>query len=355
MNYEIIRSHDPRVEEYAGFVRNHRNCHFLQDPQWARVKDSWRWVGILALDDDTQIRGVISVLLRPLPLGFQIAYAPRGPVCCRTEPDVMSTLMEGVKQLAKDERCMLTYMDPDEPEGSEKFKAIMHKLSFLERKSDDFGGVQPQSVFRLSLAGQTDGSLLSAFAPKTRYNIRLALRKGVQVRKCACTDTDFGDSVHAFSTLMKITGERDHFLVRGEAYFTRLLYSLGPDAALYLAELEGMPIAGAIAIYYGDKAWYLYGASSNEHRGVMPNYLLQWTMIQEALRRHCGVYDFRGVPGTGKPDDPLYGLYRFKMGFSGVHTRFAGLFICFHRPILGRLFDYGQSVYRKIRRISAKG
>lgn len=70
----------------------------------------------------------------------------------------------------------------------------------------------------------------------------------------------------------------------------------------------------------------------------------------EALRRQCRLYDLRGVPGTGAPGEPLYGLYRFKKGFGGVHTRFAGLFTCYHRPVLGRLADCGQQVLRRLRK-----
>ena len=87
---------------------------------------------------------------------------------------------------------------------------------------------------------------------------------------------------------------------------------------------EGQPIAGTLAIHYGDKVWYLYGASSNEHRNLMPNYLLQWTMIQWAIETGCRIYDFRGVSGDVSEDNPLYGLYRFKKGFGGEFTEFVG-------------------------------
>ena len=87
---------------------------------------------------------------------------------------------------------------------------------------------------------------------------------------------------------------------------------------------EGTPIAGTLAIHYGDKVWYLYGASSNEHRNLMPNYLLQWRMIQWAVETGCRIYDFRGVSGNVSEDNPLYGLFRFKQGFGGDFTEFVG-------------------------------
>ena len=95
-------------------------------------------------------------------------------------------------------------------------------------------------------------------------------------------------------------------------------------ARIYLAYYEGQPIAGSLAIHYGDKVWYLYGASSNEHRNVMPNYLVQWEMIRWAIETGCRIYDFRGVSGYLDESNPLYGIYRFKKGFSGELTEFIG-------------------------------
>ena len=137
---------------------------------------------------------------------------------------------------------------------------------------------------------------------------------------------------------MEITGKRDHFHTRGKGYFVKLLAALGDDSKLYIAYLQGQPIAGSIEIFCGRKAWYLYGASANEHRNVMPNHLLQWTMIQRAMERHCELYDLRGVPGNPSENGPLYGLYRFKKGFSGTYTKFTGLFTHTYRPVTGAIF-----------------
>ena len=82
---------------------------------------------------------------------------------------------------------------------------------------------------------------------------------------------------------------------------------------------EGTPIAGTLAIWFGDKVWYLYGASSNHHRNLMPNYLLQWNMIQWALEKKCRIYDFRGVSGDLSEDNPctaFTSLRRASMGNS---------------------------------------
>lgn len=148
---------------------------------------------------------------------------------------------------------------------------------------------------------------------------------------------------------METTGQRDHFFIRGLPYFQGLLNALQDDSRILIAYLHGQPIAGSIEVFCGKKAWYLYGASANDYRNAMPNYLLQWTMIQRAMERGCEVYDFRGVPGNPSEDDPLYGLYRFKKGFSGTYTKFTGLFTYYFRPICGSLLKFAMNSRRRFR------
>lgn len=118
-------------------------------------------------------------------------------------------------------------------------------------------------------------------------------------------------------------------------------------ASLFLAEYQGEVIAGTLAFIFGDKAWYIYGASSNRHRNVMPNYLLQWEMICWAKRAGCRFYDFRGVPGRVDEQHPLYGLYRFKKGFGGVYTEFIGEHDLVYRPLWYWAWNWGEPLYRR--------
>ena len=109
-----------------------------------------------------------------------------------------------------------------------------------------------------------------------------------------------------------------------------------------------------LAIGYGDKVWYLYGASSNEYRNVMPNYLLQWEMIKWAIERGARVYDFRGVSGNLSEDNPLYGLYRFKQGFNGEFTEFIGDMSIVYRPGMEQLAKMGEKAFRTMNRVRFK-
>lgn len=330
------------------FVAGHARGHFMQLPRWASVKSFWDWQGILILRDGG-IRAAMSVLIRPLPLGLSMLYAPRGPVGPREDPGVWTELMEALGKLAASRRAILLYLDPDEPDANADFRTLMTGLGFQEKADDGFGNIQPQYVFRLDLNGKEEADLFGAFSSKTRYNIRLAQRKGVVIRQYSGAESIPETVLDSFSDLMAATGQRDHFQIRGKEYFRSLLQALGDDARLFLAEFQGQPIAGTIEIFCGSTAWYLYGASSNQHRSVMPNYLLQWTMIQCALDRGCGLYDFRGVPGAVSENDPLYGLYRFKKGFGGDYTKFTGLFTYAFRPGLAWLAQQLVQLRRRIR------
>ena len=186
---------------------------------------------------------------------------------------------------------------------------------------------------------------MAGFHQKWRYNIRLAARKGVTVKVCG------KEMVPAFAELMLTTGVRDGFVTRKPEYFSAMLDNLGEHARLYMAfDPEGTPIAGTLAIWYGDKVWYLYGASSNEHRNLMPNYLLQWSMIQWAVEKGCRMYDFRGVSGDVSEDNPLYGLFRFKQGFGGDFTEFVGEMDLVLSPAVYWAVEHGTSVFKELRK-----
>lgn len=347
--WEIFDKKDLQgVRAMESFVRGHENCHFLQMPSWAEVKTFWRWRGIAVYRKGLQV-AAMGVLIRPLPLGFSLLYAPRGPVCDRNNGEIWKEIMDALKELAKQERAIAFHMDPDEDADNIRFRSCMTELGFSEKSDDGFGNIQPQNVFRLTLKEKDETAVFQAFSPKTRYNIGLAQRKGVSVRCYSGSEGIPDFIIQNFHRLMETTGERDHFSIRTADYFRILLTALQDDAKIFVAYLQGRPIAGAIEVFCGSKAWYLYGASANEMRNAMPNYLLQWTMIRQALERGCELYDFRGVPGNPGVDHPLYGLYRFKKGFSGTYTRFTGLFTYTFRPLPAKVFQLALQVRKKLR------
>ena len=343
--YEIIT--EKTLSEYEAFVQSHPKGNFAQSVLWGKQKPMWRWQAVAVRAEDGKIKGTLALMTRPVPIIHRtLMYGCRGPVCDLDDKDTLAALIEGAKALAKENRAYVIKIDPDVPSSNTQFADMLHALGFRGKEGGkNFEAIQPRYVFRLNVDGKTEEELLAGFHQKWRYNIRLAERKGVTVRVCG------REMVPAFSELMLTTGVRDGFVTRKSEYFEAMLDNLGEHCRLYMAfDPENTPIAGTLAIHYGDKVWYLYGASSNEHRNLMPNYLLQWRMIQWAVETGCRVYDFRGVSGDVSPDNPLYGLYRFKQGFGGDFTEFIGELDLVLSPVLYWCVEHGTSVFKELRR-----
>lgn len=311
---------ETNLTEYEAFVESHPKGHFAQSVLWAKQKPAWDWKAIVCRDEAGKIKGSIAFLIRKMPVvRKKMMYACRGPVCDLDDRATFGELMAAARTLAKEEKAYVIKIDPDVPSSNTEFAKLLTDFGFRTRDTGkNFEAIQPKYVFRLYLNGRNEEELMSSFHQKWRYNIRLAVKKGVEVRLCG------KEMVPDFARIMVETGVRDNFATRPPEYFAAMLDNLGDKCRLYMAFHEGQPIAGTLAIHYGDKVWYLYGASSNEHRNLMPNYLLQWNMIQWAVETGSRVYDFRGVSGDLSEDNPHYGLYRFKKGFGGEFTEFMG-------------------------------
>ncbi|MGM9557741.1 MAG: lipid II:glycine glycyltransferase FemX [Oscillospiraceae bacterium] len=343
--YEIIT--EKTLSEYEAFVQSHPKGNFAQSFLWGKQKPMWRWQAVAVRGTDGKIKGTLALMTRPVPvIGRTLMYGCRGPVCDLDDRETLAELIEGAKALAKENRAYVIKIDPDVPSSNTHFAGLLHELGFRGKEGGkNFEAIQPRYVFRLNVEGKTEDELLAGFHQKWRYNIRLAERKGVTVRICG------KEMVPAFSELMLTTGVRDGFVTRKPEYFAAMLDNLGEHCRLYMAfDPAGTPIAGTLAIHYGDKVWYLYGASSNEHRNLMPNYLLQWRMIQWAVETGCRVYDFRGVSGDVSEDNPLYGLYRFKQGFGGEFTEFIGELDLVLSPVVYWCVEHGTSIFKELRR-----
>ncbi|MBQ2691474.1 MAG: peptidoglycan bridge formation glycyltransferase FemA/FemB family protein [Clostridia bacterium] len=346
--FEIINS--STLQEFESFIENHPKGHFLQSSRWGKVKSSWDWQAIAVRGEDGKIKGAMSVLIRKMPMvPYTLMYSGRGPVCDPHDKETLHELTEGLKVLAKKHRSYAVKMDPDILSSDEEFIANMQELGYKRHfGSKNFEGVQPGYVFRLNVKDKTEDELLGAFHSKTRYNLRLSVRKGVTVKLVQPHELD-AELTH-FSAIMDETGTRDGFIVRPKEYFASIMKELGENARLYMAYWDERPIAGTLAIWFGNKVWYLYGASSNAYRNVMPNYQLQWEMIRWSLEKNCDIYDFRGVSGDTSPENPLHGLYLFKKGFSGDFTEFCGEFEMVFKPAVDLILNKGLSAARDIRR-----
>lgn len=340
-------------ERFNNFVQAHPQGHFLQTWEWGQVKRSTGWEPLpLILEEDGEIRAALLILKRKLPLpGINkcIFYSPRGPVADIESAELCQLLFEGARKVAAAHGAIFLKVDPDVVKGQTGFEQILRQCGFMKNETGlDFEGVQPNFVFRLDIT-PSEIKLLENMHSKTRYNVRLAARKGVTVRQGTSRD-----DLKVFYEVLLETARRDEFLVRGYEYFESIWEQMVENdlARVFITEYQGQPVAAALSLLLGDKAWYLYGASSNEHRNVMPNYLMQWEMIRWARAEGCTLYDFRGVSGDLDESNPLYGLYRFKKGFNGDLVEFIGEWDKVYAPFWYWLWTRVVPVYLKtIRKI----
>lgn len=331
---------DLPAQEWGDLVAAHPHAHILQTAEWGELKATFGWSPqrVAILEDGVPRAGAL-VLYRRLPLGLGLlAYVPRGPLVDWERPEEVAELLKAVAEAARARRAVALIVEPDLPDEP-RWRELLTALGF---RPSPLGSIQPRRTLVIDI-GRSEADILAAMKSKTRYNIRLAQRKGVTVWEG--TESDFP----AFHRLMAETAARDRFGVHAPAYYEQAYRLFVPRgrARLLMAGVEGEPVAALMVFALGRRAWYFYGASSDAHREKMPTYRLQWEAICWARSRGCTEYDLWGVPDEDEEcleaeftrrQDGLWGVYRFKRGFGGRLIRMVGAWERPLRPALYRLW-----------------
>jgi lipid II:glycine glycyltransferase (peptidoglycan interpeptide bridge formation enzyme) len=304
------------------------------------LKSQFGWTADrVAITRNDRIVAGAMVLFRPLPLRLgTLAYIPKGPVLDFDDDEAVAELLQGLERPVKRNRSILLKIEPNQVDD----------LAFCDRLTQlgfrpSLQTIQPPRTITIDIT-RSDDEILAAMHQKTRYNIRLAAKKDVVVREGQ------PDDLPAFNALMQTTGERDGFAVHSAEYYEAVyrLFVPAGQAKLFVATYQEQVIAGIFVFAQGDRAWYFYGASGEAERQRMPNYALQWAGIQWAKALGCKEYDLWGVPDENETTleaqylerhDDLWGVYRFKRGFGGKLTRFAGAFDRVYDPLLYKAYE----------------
>ncbi|RMG99586.1 MAG: peptidoglycan bridge formation glycyltransferase FemA/FemB family protein [Chloroflexi bacterium] len=313
--------------------------HPLQSWTWAEFKSRWGWQPIPLLLTVAESRweplAAAMVLKRKLPrLPFSVLYVPRGPLLDYSDGALRRVVLAELERVARREKAIFIKIDPEvprsygydperpSPTGAQVIRDLQaHGWQFSREQ------IQFRNTVVLDITRPED-EILAAMKQKTRYNIRLAARKGVVVR--AGTPDDFP----VIAAMYRETAERDGFAIRPLAYYLdawQSMFQAGMAQPL-LAEYENKPIAAVVLVRFGKRAIYMYGASTNEERQRMPNYLLQWEAIRWAKAQGCETYDFWGAPDNFVETDRMWGVWRFKAGFNGQVVQHIGAWDYVIRP-----------------------
>ena len=309
--------------------------HLLQSWRWGVLKSRFGWdVERIAVSRNGQA-ALAQVLFRT-KAGVSIGYIPRGPVWAPNHPDAVGDLWARVDEVARRRKTLTIIVEPDRPIPDQSDRGLL---------TPGPEPIQPARSVKVDLLD--DQSLIDQMHPKTRYNVRLAVRRGVLTRIAEQPE----DSIHEFYEMLQDTASRNEFVVHALDYYSEFLRTFADDACLLFAEFDGEPVAGVIAAVFGEEGIYMYGASSTQQRAHGAAFLLQHETMRWARSLGARRYDLWGIPeydptsSVNESGDRLAasvgndrrGLYEFKTRFGGSIVRYPAPLERVYHPFLATL------------------
>lgn len=361
------------------------NPHFLQTYEWGQVKARYGWEPLyavwtkdkfsvisdqstnnLSLITDDCIAAALILRRRILQNNFaarlSILYSPKGPLLDWTNESLRKRVLDDLQSFAKKQGAIFLKCDPDVvlgrgvPQSADDVVDNNGQAVTSELKRRGWGYSSDQIQFKNTVVidlNPTDDELLARMKQKTRYNIRLAEKKGVSLRVGKLEDLGMLYKMYAETSV------RDGFVIRDDAYyktvwetFMRLKVSKlessqvstcqpsnHPTCEPIIAEVNSEPVAAIFVFYFAGRAYYVYGMSRDVHREKMPTYLLQWEAMKRAKARGCAAYDLWGAPEVFDESDSMWGVYRFKEGLGGKVVRTLGAWDFAPNPFWYRMYS----------------
>jgi len=360
------------------------NPHFLQTYEWGQVKAKYGWQPIYIVWDvqgnmkvENDVNRLSSFVFPPsaaalilkrqiLRNGFaarlSILYSPKGPLLDWTNEPLRNRVLNDLQSFAKKQGAIFLKVDPDVvlgtgvPQGENDVIDNGGQVVMSELKRRGWGYASDQIQFKNTVLidlNPTEEEMLARMKQKTRYNIRLAEKKGVALRVGTLDDLGILYKMYAETSV------RDGFVIRDEGYyktvwemFTRskvdtlessqvstFQHSNLPTCEPLIAEVDGEPVAAIFVFYFAGRSYYVYGMSRDRHREKMPTYLLQWEAIKRAKAKGCTVYDLWGAPGVFDESDSMWGVYRFKEGLGGKVVRTLGAWDFAPSPLWYKMYS----------------
>ncbi len=232
-----------------------------------------------------------NIIEHELAIVGKYFYIPRGPIMSVEAKFDFNELIN----LAKKNKAGWIRI---EPKNEELLEIIKKNIKYKIQKSPH--DVQPKEIFVIDIA-KSEEELLAEMKPKTRYNIKLAEKKGLKI-----FNNNDEKYIKEFLRLTKIMAKRQGINPHAENYYRKMLETIPGDILkLYFAQYQGKIIAANLVIFFDKTCIYLHGASDDNFRNVMAPYLLQWKQICDAKKAGCVQYDFGGVKNSPHPNPLL--------------------------------------------------
>ena len=351
------------------------NPHFLQTYEWGQVKAKYGWSPLYAVWTDDKFSVISdqssekwSLITDSVPFGdhcvaaclilkrqiisngfaarLSVLYSPKGPLLDWTNESLRNRVLDDLQSFAKKQGAIFLKMDPDVVLGTgvpaSEDEVVdnngQHVMAELKRRG--WGYASDQIQFKNTVLidlNPTEEEMLARMKQKTRYNIRLAEKKGITMR------VGTKDDLPMLYKMYAETSVRDGFVIRDEGYYKTVwelfMNSSEPTCEPLIAEVDGEPVAAIFVFYFAGRAYYVYGMSRNAHREKMPTYLLQWEALKRAKAKGCTVYDLWGAPEVFDESDSMWGVYRFKEGLGGKVVRTLGAWDFAPSPLWYKMYS----------------
>jgi lipid II:glycine glycyltransferase (peptidoglycan interpeptide bridge formation enzyme) len=370
-----MRLFNGKATEWNDLITGLPGPHLLQTWEWSRVKARYGWEpkpyiwsmkanrsdmsDTINKFDFSDIFAAAMVLKRRIPIRglaarLNILYIPKGPLLDWSDEPLRKRVLNDLQSFARKQGAIFLKIDPDVVLGTgvpERSPASPN-VDIVKRQNNDGQAVMSilqrrgwmvssdQIQFRNSVMidlTAPEDELLARMKQKTRYNVRLAEKKGVAVRVGKVDDLPMLYKMYAETSV------RDGFVIRDEEYYRTVwqtfMESRTPTCEPLIAEVVGEPVAAIFVFYFAGRAYYLYGMSREAHREKMPNYLLQWEAIRRAKAAGCYMYDLWGAPDVFDESDPMWGVFRFKEGLGGQVVRTLGAWDFTPKPLWYKMYS----------------
>jgi len=336
----------------------------LQTYEWGQVKAKYGWSPLYAVWTEMQFSvssdppavadhcvAAALILKRQIlrnrfAARLSILYTPKGPLLDWSNEALHNRVLNDLQSLARKQGAIFMKMDPDVvlgtgvPRSEEDIIDNNGQMLISELKRRGWEYSSDQIQFRNTVLihlNPLEEALLVRMKQKTRYNIRLAGKKGLTLRVGTSQDLPMLYQMYAETSV------RDGFVIRDEGYYRTVwelfMRSKDPTCEPLIAEVDGEPVAAIFVFYFVDRAYYVYGMSRNAHREKMPTYLLQWEAMKRAKARGCSVYDLWGAPEVFEESDSMWGVYRFKEGLGGQVVRTLGAWDFAPNPLWYKMYS----------------
>jgi lipid II:glycine glycyltransferase (peptidoglycan interpeptide bridge formation enzyme) len=294
--------------------------HPLQTWEWGEFrKKTGKKIERIGFFEDGQIQKAFQAIFHPIPKlnQFSIGYFPRG-----FQPD--EEQISALKQIGQKHNAVFIKLEPNVTSPIENRAEFKPLIKFLVDNDCEPG--RPffaKYTYQVDLT-QSEEELFAKLKSKTRYNVRLASRKGVHI-----VEDSSRKGLEIYLNILQETLDRQGFYLHSPEYFKTMWEQLKDSDMMHIfhAVYEDTPLVSWIMFKWKDVIYYPYGASLDAHRETMASNLMMWEMITWAKKQGAKTFDMWGSLGPeANQSDPWYGFHNFKKGYGGVHTRFVGTF-----------------------------